>query len=81
LGYPVPGGSKYRNLALQVGEVSDEKGSSGDARQKVKSTDRTSRQRGNPTSTSPKLSKNKEKMGKICLGSQTFACYQDRLTD
>jgi hypothetical protein len=35
-----------------------EKGCSGDARQKLKSTDPTSRQRGRPTSTNPKLSKN-----------------------
>jgi hypothetical protein len=33
----------------------------GDARQKLKSTDPTSRQRGRPTSTKPKLSKKKSK--------------------
>jgi hypothetical protein len=34
-----------------------EKGCAGDDRQKLKSTDPTSRQRGRPTSTNPKLSK------------------------
>jgi hypothetical protein len=33
-----------------------EKGCAGDARQKLKSTDPTSRQRGHPTFTNPKLS-------------------------
>jgi hypothetical protein len=37
-----------------------EKGCAGDARQKLKSTDTTSRQRGRPTSTNPKLSKNNQ---------------------
>jgi hypothetical protein len=43
-----------------------EKCCAGDARQKLKSTDPTSRQRGRPTSTNPKLSKKiiKERMGK-----------------
>jgi hypothetical protein len=73
LGYPVPGGNKYRNLALKVGGVSkietlnyahdsrggfrSERSCAGDARQKLNSTDPTSRQRGRPTSTNPKLSK------------------------
>jgi hypothetical protein len=35
-----------------------EKGCAGDAHQRLKSTDPTSRQRGRPTSTNPKLSKN-----------------------
>jgi hypothetical protein len=34
-----------------------EKGCAGDARQKLKTTDPTSRQRGRPTSTNPQLSK------------------------
>jgi hypothetical protein len=38
-----------------------EKGCTGDARQKLKSTDPTSRQRGRPTSINPKLSKKKTK--------------------
>jgi hypothetical protein len=52
-----------------------EKGCAGDARQKLKSTDPTSRQRGSPTSTNPKLSKKiiKERMGKIGRGSQMGA--------
>jgi hypothetical protein len=35
-----------------------EKGCAGDAQQKLKTTDPTSRQRGRPTSTNPQLSKN-----------------------
>jgi hypothetical protein len=51
-----------------------EKRCTGDARQKLKSTDPTSRQRGRPTSTNPKLSKKiKERMGKIGRGSQVGA--------
>jgi hypothetical protein len=38
-----------------------EKGCAGDARRKLKSTDPTSRQRGLPTSTYPKLSENNER--------------------
>jgi hypothetical protein len=38
-----------------------EKGCAGDARQKLKSTDTTSRQRGHPTSTNSKLSKNDQR--------------------
>jgi hypothetical protein len=59
LGYLVPGGNKYRNLALVVGGASEietinyalrsGKGCAGDARQKLQSTDPTSRQRGRPT--------------------------------
>jgi hypothetical protein len=37
--------------------LSSEKGCAGDARQKLKSTDPTSRQRGRSTSTTPTLSK------------------------
>jgi hypothetical protein len=49
-----------------------EKGCSGDAQQKLKTTDPTSRQRGLPTSTKPQLSKIiKERMGKIDRGSLT----------
>jgi hypothetical protein len=43
-------------LISPVGLRSD-KGYTGDARQKLKTTDPTSRQRGRPTSTNPKLSK------------------------
>jgi hypothetical protein len=86
LGYPVPGGNKYRNLALLVGGVSkietinyaheshgtlNGKGCAGDVRQKLKSTDPTSRQRGRPTSTNPKLSttkKSKREWGKLVAG-------------
>jgi hypothetical protein len=70
LGYPVPGRNKYWNLSLLVGGVSKletinyaheshEKGCAVDARQKLKSTDSTSHQRGRPTSTKPKLPKEK----------------------
>jgi hypothetical protein len=38
-----------------------EKGYASDARQKLKSTDPTSRQRGCPTSTNPKLPKNNQR--------------------
>jgi hypothetical protein len=70
LGYPVPGENRYRILAFQVGGVSktetknmlispvglrSEKGCAGDARQKLKTKDPTSCQRGRPTSTNPKL--------------------------
>jgi hypothetical protein len=37
-----------------------EKGCAGGARQKLKTTDPTSRQRGRPTSTNPQLSKNNQ---------------------
>jgi hypothetical protein len=37
--------------------LGSEKGCAGDARQKLKSTDQTSRQRGRPASTNPILSK------------------------
>jgi hypothetical protein len=54
-----------------------EKDCAGDARQKLKSTDPTSRQRGRPTSTNQKLSKKKktikERMGEIGRGSQMCA--------
>jgi hypothetical protein len=52
-----------------------EKGCAGDAREKLKSTDPTSGQRGRPTSTNPKLSKKiiRERMGKIGRGSQMGA--------
>jgi hypothetical protein len=40
--------------------LSSEKGCAGDARQKLKSTDPTSRQRGRLTSSNPKLSKNNQ---------------------
>jgi hypothetical protein len=52
-----------------------EKDCAGDALQKLKSTDPTSRQRGRPTSTNPKLSTKiiKERMGKIGRGSQMDA--------
>jgi hypothetical protein len=38
-----------------------EKGCAGDARQNLKTTDPTSRQRGHPTSTNPQLSKNNQR--------------------
>jgi hypothetical protein len=38
-----------------------EKGCPGDAQQKLKSTDPTSRQRGRPTTTNPQLSKNNQR--------------------
>jgi hypothetical protein len=38
-----------------------EKGCAGDARQQLKTTDPTSSQRGRPTSTNPKLSKNNQR--------------------
>jgi hypothetical protein len=51
-----------------------EKGCADDARKKPKSTDPTSRQRGSPISTNPKLQKKiEEKMGKIGRGSQMGA--------
>jgi hypothetical protein len=44
---------------------------SGDAQQKLKTTDTASRQRGRPTSTNPQLSKNNQReRGKISRGSQ-----------
>jgi hypothetical protein len=86
LGYPVPGGNKYKNLALQVGGVSkieticslspmglkSDKGYTDDARQKMKSTEPTSRQRWRPTSINSKLPK-KSRMGKFGHGSQMDA--------
>jgi hypothetical protein len=55
--------------------IRSEKGRAGDARQKLKSTDLTSRQRGHPTSINPKLSKKiiKKRWGKIGPGSQLGA--------
>jgi hypothetical protein len=47
-------------LSSSVG-LRSEKGCAGDARQKLKTTDPTSRQRGRPTSTNPQLSKNKQR--------------------
>jgi hypothetical protein len=43
-----------------VGFIS-EKGCAGDALQKLKTTNLTSRQKGRPTSTNPQLSKNNQK--------------------
>jgi hypothetical protein len=56
-------------LMIPVG-LRSEKSCAGDGRQKLKSTDPTSRQRRRPTSTNPKLSKKiiKERMGKIGRG-------------
>jgi hypothetical protein len=63
--YPVPGGYKYRNLALQVGEISiliqqnmviESRGTQtqerlvGEAQQQLKATYPTTRQGGRPTS-------------------------------
>jgi hypothetical protein len=47
-----------------------EKGCAGDARQELKSTDPTSRQRGHPTSTNPKMSKKyfTREGGKVVVG-------------
>jgi hypothetical protein len=55
--------------------LGSEKGCAGDVRQKLKSTDPTSCQRGRSTSTNPKMSKeiNKERMGKIGYGFQMGA--------
>jgi hypothetical protein len=51
-----------------------EKGCTGDARQKLKTTDSTSRQRGSPTSTNTQLSKIiKERRGKTGRGLQMGA--------
>jgi hypothetical protein len=52
-----------------------ETGCADDVRQKVKSTDPTSRQRGRPTSTNPKVSKEiiKERMRKLGRGYQMGA--------
>jgi hypothetical protein len=52
-----------------------EKGRAGDAQQKLKGTDPTSRQRGRPTSTNPKLFKKiiKERMENIGRKSQMGA--------
>jgi hypothetical protein len=51
--------------------IRSEKNCAGDAQQKLKSTDPTSRQRGRPTYTNPKLSKIiKVRMGKTGRGSQ-----------
>jgi hypothetical protein len=52
-----------------------EKGCAGDARQKLKSTDPTTRQRGRPTLTNPKLSKKiiNERTGKIGRASKMGA--------
>jgi hypothetical protein len=85
--YPVPGGNKYRILALQVGGVTkietikyahefcrSEEDCTGDAWQKLKTTDQTSHQRGCSISTNPQLYKIiKERRGKIGLGSQMGA--------
>jgi hypothetical protein len=59
-----------------------EKCRAGDARQKLKSTDPTFPQRGRPTSANPKLSKYiiKDRMGKICRGSQMTPGWTGRLT-
>jgi hypothetical protein len=81
-------GNKYRNLALQVGRVlkietiryvhesvglRSEKVCAGDARQKLKSTNQTSRQKGPPISTNQQLSKiikeRREKFGRGSLMS------------
>jgi hypothetical protein len=60
-------------LMSPVGRRS-EKVCAGDARQKLKSTDPTSRQRERSTSTNPQLLKNiKERRGKIDGGSQMGA--------
>jgi hypothetical protein len=58
-----------------------EKGRAGDAQQKLKTTDSTSRQRGRPTSTNPCLKIIKEGRRKIVHGSQMGASHQDRLAD
>jgi hypothetical protein len=63
--------------------LGSEGGCAGDAQQKLKTTDPTSRQRGRPTSTYPKLSKNimQERIRKIGLGYQMDAWHQDGLAD
>jgi hypothetical protein len=60
-----PGWGSLKNRDNKICSISTvglrtEKGCAGDARQKLKSTDPTSRQRGHPTSTNPKRSKNKQ---------------------
>jgi hypothetical protein len=50
LGYPFPGGNKYRNMILQVGEVSKIKSIK---YAQLKTTDPTSRRRRSPTSLYP----------------------------
>jgi hypothetical protein len=62
--------------------LKSEKGCAGDAQQKLKTTDPTSRQRGRPTSTNPQLSNIiKKQWGKIGRGSQMGAWHQDGLAD
>jgi hypothetical protein len=59
-----------------------EKDYAGDVRQKLKTKDPNSRQRGRPTSTNPKLSKKiKERRGKIGRWSQRGARHKDGLAD
>jgi hypothetical protein len=48
-------------MVMSPVRLRSEKGCAGDARQKVKSIDPTSRQRVSPKSTNPKLSKNNER--------------------
>jgi hypothetical protein len=68
-------------LMSSVGLIS-EKDCAGDARQKLKTADPTSRQRGRPTSTNPQFSQNNQREGgKIGRGSQMDAWHQDRLAD
>jgi hypothetical protein len=59
-----------------------EKGCAGDARQKLKTADPTSRQRGRPhQQTGTCLKKIKERRGKISRVPQMGARHQDRLAD
>jgi hypothetical protein len=48
--------------------LKSEKGCAGDARQKLKSTDPSSRQRGRPTSINPKLSKKNREWKNLVAG-------------
>jgi hypothetical protein len=58
-----------------------EKGCAGDARQKLKTTDPTSRQRGRPTSTNPQLSKNNEKEKRRSWSLVPDGCLTSRQID
>jgi hypothetical protein len=57
-----------------------EKGCAGDARQKLKSTDPTSCQRGRPTLTNPKLSKNNQRENEKNWSRVPDGCLTPRRT-
>jgi hypothetical protein len=61
-------------MLMSPAGLTHKKDGDGDALQKLKTTDPTSRQRGRPTSTNPKLPKNNQReKGKIGRGSQMGA--------